>query len=30
VKYINSVAAKNPKLTVVLVSNDEKDADMLK
>src|SRR5205823_3732094 len=30
VKYINSVAAGNPKLTVVLVSNDEKDAEMLK
>jgi nucleoredoxin len=30
VKYINTVAAANPKLTVVLCSNDEKDADMLK
>jgi nucleoredoxin len=30
VKYINSVAADNPHLTVVLLSNDEKDADMLK
>ncbi|CAN5558128.1 hypothetical protein BH09PLA1_BH09PLA1_17210 [soil metagenome] len=30
VKYINTIAAANPKLTVVLVSNDEKDADMLK
>jgi nucleoredoxin len=30
VKYVESVAAANPKLTVVLVSNDEKDADMLK
>lgn len=30
VKYINSIAVANPKLTVVLMSNDEKDADMLK
>jgi len=29
VKYVESVSAANPKLTVVLVSNDEKDADML-
>jgi nucleoredoxin len=30
VKYINEVAAKSPNLTVVLVSNDKTDADMLK
>jgi nucleoredoxin len=30
VKYVNSVAAANPNLTVVLCSNDENDADMLK
>jgi nucleoredoxin len=30
VKYVNEVAAANPKLTVVLVSSDEKDADMFK
>lgn len=30
VKYVNSVAADNPKLTVVLMSNDEKDSEMLK
>jgi thiol-disulfide isomerase/thioredoxin len=28
VKFINGVAAQNPHLTVVLMSNDEKDADM--
>ena len=30
VKYVNSVAAANPKMMVVLCSNDENDADMLK
>src|SRR4029078_12728540 len=30
VKYVNQVAAANPKLTVVLVSFDEKDEEMLK
>jgi len=30
VQYVNSISAANPKLTVVLLSNDEKDADMLK
>jgi nucleoredoxin len=28
VKYINEISADNPKLTVVLLSNDKKDADM--
>ncbi len=30
VKYINSVSAQNPRLMVVLMSNDKNDADMLK
>ncbi|MBI1368163.1 MAG: redoxin family protein [Planctomycetes bacterium] len=30
VKFVSSVAAANPNLVVVLMSNDEKDADMLK
>jgi nucleoredoxin len=30
VEYVNSVAADNPKLTVVLLSNDEQDADLFK
>jgi thiol-disulfide isomerase/thioredoxin len=29
VKFINRVAAENPRLTVVLMSNDKNDADML-
>ena len=29
-KYVNSVAAANPKFTVVLLSNDEKDAELFK
>lgn len=30
VKYINQISAENPKLTVVLMSNDKVDAEMLK
>lgn len=30
IKYINDIQAANPKLVVVLLSNDEKDADMVK
>ena len=30
IKYVNEVGPKNPKLMVVLISSDEKDADMLK
>jgi thiol-disulfide isomerase/thioredoxin len=29
VKYVNEISADNPKLTVVLMSNDKADADML-
>jgi len=29
VKYFNEVAEKNPKLLVILMSNDKRDADML-
>jgi len=30
IEYITGIQAANPKLVVVLISNDEKDADMLK
>lgn len=30
VEYVNAISKDNPKVTFVLVSNDEKDADMLK